>query len=474
MTQTRWVHVTLASFVLGLLAFWPRLLLIVDEERYVSQAMAFAGGGTTIPGSGILYPAVTGVISNYPPGTSLLQAPFVAVGGWRAATVVSAMALILATLATVRWLRVHGGPVAFALVVPGFLGTAFFGRIAMSDVPATALVAITGALLWRAEDRRARTSFLAGLCAGAMLLFREPVLLILAPLIAGAVVRRRCNVGALVAGGALGVGLRLAGSQMLFGSPFFVRDPGVTFSVASLTHTVPLYGGILLVLIPGAALLPFFYRGERRAELVAAFAAYVGLFLFYGYGTVDHHGGLKGVVLASRFMAPLTPLIALMAADVWPRWHAALAGRMALRPATVVPAGALAASLVAFGVHPLAARQESAVLPLHAAIQRSTRAETPVITNTDATLKYLSPSYSRRRLIVLEAVGDSLQAFTHRHGRLDVVVLDRVDGDAFRREIDATQRFLDRAGTSCSLRARVDTAMPDASRLRVFELQSCR
>jgi 4-amino-4-deoxy-L-arabinose transferase-like glycosyltransferase len=474
MAQARWVQLPLASFFLGLVAFWPRLLLIVDEERYVSQALAFAQGGTTLPGSGVLYPAVAGAISNYPPGTSLLQAPFVAIGGWRAATVASALALVIATFATMRWLRAHRAHEGFALVVPGFLGTAFFGRIAMSDVPATALVALTGALLWSADARRGRTSLLAGLCAGLILLFREPVVLILAPLVVGAIVRRRCNIGALVTGATLAVGLRLAAGELLFGSPFYVRDPGVAFSAASLAHTLPMYGGILLVLLPGAALLPLFFRGERRAELITAFGAYVTLFLFYGYDSVDHHGGVKGLMLASRFMAPLTPLIAVMAADVWPRWYAAVAGRLRIRSTTLLAGGACMASLVAFAVHPLAARQESKVLPLHDAIQRNTRAGTPVITNTDATLKYLGPSYSPRRLIVLDAADDSLRAFTERHGRLDVVVLDRIDANAFRREMDSAQRFLDRARQRCELRARLDTVMPDASRLRVFELRSCR
>ena len=98
----------------------------------------------------------------------------------------------------------------------------------------------------------------------------------------------------------------------------------------------------------------------------------------------------------------------------------------------------------------------------------------PVVTNTDATLKYLSPSYSPRHLLVLDALGDdSLRAFSRRVGRLDVVVLDRPE-PGFRRSASDADRFLERAARACVVTPRLDTIMPDASRLRIMGLADCR
>jgi len=474
MTPTRWVYVALAAFGAGFVAFWPRLFLVVDEERYVSQAVAFAHGSVAVPGSGIVFPAVGhATISNYPPGTSLLQAPFVAVAGWRAAPLVSAFALVLATLATMRWLRARGGHPAFALLLPGFVAASFFGRIAMSDLPATALVAAAGWLLWRADGQRAALSALAGLVTGSVLLFREPVILLLAPLMAGAMLRRRVVSWALLAGLGSAIALRLSLSAALFGSPWYLRDPGFGFSLGSVAHTAPVYALVLLVLLPGAALLPFAYRGERRVELGLGVCAYVGLFLLYDYDGIALNGAAKGMMLMSRFMIPAVPLIAIMASEVWPRWS----GRLRLgraRPAFVHAAG-FAAAATAFAVHPLAARQEEATLPVQRAIQRNTRPDAPVITNSDATLKYLSPAYSTRRLLLLPATPpESLSGFSRRYGVMDVVVLDRSDSRVFNAMAARDDRFVSAARARCAVQDRLDTLMADGSRLRVLELRSCR
>ena len=44
--------------MLGFALFMPRVLTLVDEERYVSQAVAFAQGRTNIEGSEIVTPPV--------------------------------------------------------------------------------------------------------------------------------------------------------------------------------------------------------------------------------------------------------------------------------------------------------------------------------------------------------------------------------------------------------------------------------
>ena len=150
--MSRWVFVVLAAYGLGFLLFPPRVLVIGDEERYVSQALAFSRGSLTVPNAEILYPATKiAAISDFPPGTSLLQVPFVLVAGWRGAVLLSVLGLIATTLITKRWLADIGLDPAFSLLIPAFFGALFFGRVAMSDMPSAAVVALALWLLWRAE-----------------------------------------------------------------------------------------------------------------------------------------------------------------------------------------------------------------------------------------------------------------------------------------------------------------------------------
>ena len=464
----RSVYVALAAYAIGFALWVPRVITVVDEDRYVSQAVAFAQGGRTIPDAGIILPAVsTPTISNYPPGTSLLQAPFVWALGWRGAIVVSVLSLFAFTLVTARWLRDYGREPAFALLIPGFFAALLFGRIGMSDVPSGALVALACWLLWRAEGRGWGASFAAGLAAGATLLFREPLVVLLSPLLLGALVRRNAVAPALIAGGLVAIGVRLALAAALFGDPFFVRDAGIGFSPASLAHTVPMYGFILLVMFPGGAVLPFLYRGTRRAEVVTAIAAYVGLFLLYDYDAVRSQGLLKGALLAARFMIPALPLLVWMAADVWPRVRFPLARRM-------VPLAAAGVALMAFAVHPLARRQEGDALAIVRGAFDNTSTGAPVITNSDATLKYLSPAYGPRRLILRQGIApDTVPALLARHGALDLVLLDRTDSEMFRADAAANAEFLGRLRERCQLTPRHESVYGWAT-LRVFGVVGCR
>lgn len=474
MTGFRPVYVALAVFVAGFAVFPPRLLLVVDEDQYVSQAVAFAQGGRTIPGAEVLFPpARVPVISDYPPGTSLLQTPFVWLGGWRLAALASVVALVVATLATARWVRVSGGDPAFALLLPGFVGAAFFGRVAMSDLPATALVALTGLLLVTGKAAALRSAA-AGCAAGLILLFREPVLVLVAPLLAGEIVRRRRGWVGLMIAFATAATLRPLLSFLLFGTPWHLRDPGFGFSLGSLAHTLPLYLIILGVLLPAGFLLPFFYRGDRRVALVFGVLAYVSLFLAFEYDGVALNGPLKGVILTARYMAPAMPLFAVMASDVWPRWHAAIAHRLPVRGRTLAAVGAAAAIAVSSAVHPIAHRQEAAMLPVGRALLANTRSDVPVLTNVSATLKYFSPAYSPRRIIVLEQFPpDSLVPFSRRHPTLAIALLDRSDSRIFTGQLRQHDEFLERASQRCTVRPVHDERI-SGMRVRVLEASACR
>ncbi|HMC54957.1 MAG TPA: hypothetical protein VKH19_07300 [Gemmatimonadaceae bacterium] len=470
----RWVYASLAAYVTGLALFPPRVVLVADETRYVEQALAFNRGLLRIPRSGILYPAEAHrTISDYPPGTSLLQTPFVWLLGWRGAMLVSVLSLIAATLVTARWLAREGRDPAFALFIPGYIGAAFFGRIGMSDMPTTALVATTCMLLWGADGSRGR-SWAAGFCAGAVLLFREPPVLIVLPLLLGAVLRRRAAFVPATLGFAAAVLARLALSAWLFGTPWYVRPSGIGFAPGAIAVTLPVYAALLLVFIPGAALAVILYRGDRRPELVAAFTLTVLLFLLYDYDAILLSGPIKGPMQVSRYLAPLLPLVAYMAAEVWPRLATRFASHGSRVRGALRTSASLAAVAVAFLIHPIAHRQEAAPLAVVKALYSYTRADRPIVTNVDATLKYFSVAYGPRQLVLADRTPlDSLVSFARRYGGLTIAFLDRSDSEMFRADAARNARLLMDIGTRCALRPTYRESFGWAE-LRTMELDDCR
>ena len=185
MSRALWA--VLAVYLAAFLISPPRALLVVDEELYVAQAVAFAVGARTIGDAGRRYEGMPhAVMSDYPAGTSLLQTPFVATLGWPFAALASVLSLIVATLATAALLRNHGRDPVFALLVPGFLGTSFFARTAMSDVPSAMIVALSLLCSTRAgsaDDASAqrKLGLVGGFLAGVSVLFRELNVLLVSP-----------------------------------------------------------------------------------------------------------------------------------------------------------------------------------------------------------------------------------------------------------------------------------------------------
>src|SRR5438045_3153429 len=112
--SSRWVYASLLAYAIGFALFPPRVFLVVDEERYVSQAVAFSHGGRTISGAEAPGARPSRALTDFPPGTALLQTPFVLIGGWRAAAMLSVLALCVATLVTARLLRENGYDPGFA------------------------------------------------------------------------------------------------------------------------------------------------------------------------------------------------------------------------------------------------------------------------------------------------------------------------------------------------------------------------
>jgi 4-amino-4-deoxy-L-arabinose transferase-like glycosyltransferase len=470
----------LVAYWIGFALFPPATLGINDEVFYVHQAEAFAHGrvadSVVDPLTGRTRRAVP---STYPVGTSLLQAPFVRLGGWRAAPVASALALTAAVIALARWIALAGGPPLAALLFLGFPPTLVLGRTAMSDVPGALIVTLGLWLFWLGQQptagvpdlRRARRfGFGAGLCAGLSLLFRETDVLLFLPLVAGVLLRRRPGGPALLLGGMAGVAVRLASSAVVYGNPLFVRDPGYGLSLSAIAGNAPLYLFALVVLIPGGLLAGLAYRGPRRPEIVVTTVLYVGFFLAYSFSGLES-GGLKRLVVGPRFFIPLAPVLAFAAAERLPawlaRWGAPARAAVALYAAGVV--------IAAFAVHVVHGRWSRAQAGMAQTIHDATRPSELVVTNLLSTGKlFPEPESERPRRDITEVRANDLPLLTTGGQQVALALLDRSDTPFFLERTAENARFLAQVAARCRLTLRRDQAATATDRLRIWGVGECR
>lgn len=457
----RWCAAVLLTYAAGFSLFSSPVFTASDESFYVEQAVAFANGSLGWRGAGGADEA--GPMGDYPPGTALLQAPFVFAGGWRAAAWASAVSLAATVWLLTRWLRDAGLNPAFAMLFLAYAPTLVLGRLAMSDVPSAAVVTLGLWLCWTAHGRG--RALLAGAAAGLSFLFRETNALLVTPFIVGAVIRRDPYRHMLLAGFLLGLGVRLAVFQLVFGAPLFVRDVE-GWSLGAALDAAPLYAVALLVLVPGGLLAVVTYRGPRRQELIFAVTLFLTAYLFANYSG-QSSGLLPRLATAGRYPIPLVPLIAIACADVASRWLSPTRLRTLLR---VAYAATLAA---AFAVHPIVqqwtARDAELVRDLYAA----TRERGTLIVD-NAPQKFLSLVYGIRREIPLqEAPPDTLPLILQAHPDVYVVDVSGTDpsGAASGSTVDG---YLHAARRRCAPALVLERTYPSGRHLRVWQLRFCR
>lgn len=460
------------AFLLGILLFPPRSLVVADEALYLDQAIDLAHGKI---GHDVIDP-LTGdvtrwVVDAYPLGTAALLAPAYALGGWTALHWVPALCWIAALLLTGRLLADRRLSVLPALLVGIFLPSLFAGRLLMSDAPSAAIVAFALVAFFRAFEGRQehaaaqRWALVAGLAAGLSTLFRETNVLVLAPFCVGALIRRERLAWPLFWGGLVGISTRVLSSYAAFGAAFAGRTMS-TFGTEALVGNLAVYGFVLLVLFPGGLLAAVVYRGPRRTELITAAFLYTLLFCLYEWRGQDS-GLLKSLVLGPRFFLPLTPLLALAVADLLPRLphHA----RPLVAPSAV--ALSLASIPASFAIHPTFSCWSTAHDSIRELIYEHTPDHAIILTNTLATGKYLHRSFGPRTVVDLDRLSDLQAAELIRlHPVIHIVLLERFDSEAWEhRSLAALQRIQSFTPNPTSI---VQQPVPSIGRLRIW--QQCK
>ena len=426
--------------------------------------MALAEGHARVP---VVDPA-TGAVrselpSTYPPGTSLVQAPFVRLAGWSGACWASFAALCFLTLVTGLWLRRRGLPATYAALIPLFIPASVLARTGMGDLLGAAVV--LGSLVLLDAGRGAPAAAAGGFLGGASFVFRDTTPLFVGPFLLGNVLRGR-NPLLLIAATLLGASLRPVLAWALQGTPWLVHQPIFPFTLSGAGTRTLFYAATMLVLVPGGLVAVALYPGKRRVEVTATVLLAWLFFSVYSYA--GQNSGLGAFVLGGRYLLPLVPLLTLAVATVVQARVGSSRVKGSLEIAIV-----LGAVLVTCLVHPLAFRWSEQQAKLVRIIYATTRPEAVLITEPFATEKFFTGVYGARTVADRTKLPWSEVPTLLTRSPVQLVFVDRGESEAWRQRAELNQQYIDRVSTRCDLRARVDVTS-GARRLRIFDVERCR
>jgi hypothetical protein len=307
------------------------------------------------------------------------------------------------------------------------------------------------------------------------LLLRETNVLPLTPFFVGSVLRRERRALWLVAGGALGVLLRIAGAALAFGDPLYLRDHGYGFSAQALLHNAPLVLFALCGMVPLGLPAALLQRGRRSVELLAAVLLCALFFASYSY-SAEESGRFKQLVLGPRYFLPLVPLLALALARV----HASVLGRLAsgsggLRAAARIGARVWVALILAgaVAVHPVLQRYGAEQRAIVAAIYSATAEGSALLFDPTEAGKYVSELYGARVALDRETIAPAqLQQLVSLRGA-SLISLQRTDSAFHRERASADERFLETLRRECALAQVADLRASTSLRVRVLRLERC-
>ncbi len=442
----------LTIYIGGYVWFPAEAFTSSDESAYVEQAAVFAGRTVA---SVSPYP--------YPPGTSLLQAPLVAVAGWRAAAWLSLVAAAATVLLLARWLRDAGYHPGFALLFLAYAPTLVMARVATSEVPSAAVVTLGLWLFWTGERTRWKWG-MAGWLAGLSLVLRETNLLLFLPFVAAAAARRRPGWMVLVSAAAAGVATAIVVHSFTAGTlPGLRATAG--FAVSAVSRNIGIYAVCILVLVPGGLAAIAAYQGHERRALATAVAGYLAVYLLYDYSGQDS-APLARIAAVGRYLIPVIPLVTIAWADCLSR----ITFEGPLRRATLAAFVMIAVS--AFSVHP--ALRAWGARDAEIATDIAVTVRSGAIIADDRQRKYVAPMFGTvNRYWMIDTPVSDLPSVMSRHASAYVISVDRSDTALMRdRAIDA-RNYVETASRRCVIEPVVDQMYGDARRLRIWRLSAC-
>jgi len=475
-----WVAwVAVAVYGIAFFVFYPSTVTVTDESNYVRQGAALANGRVTVSSSD---PLTGNQIhtrpSDYPIGTSFLMVPFIKLLGWRGAFLVPLISFLAVVLILSIWLLDVGRSPVYMLLFFFFPPALVMARIAMSDMPSSAIITIALWLFWKGRVCTPSRWLVAGLIAGASVMIRETNPMVFAPFVVGAHLRREKNCWYLSSAFAVGLAMRLVSSAVVFGNPLFVkRSEGFSFSAipVNLLHG---FVGVEILLF-GCLIVALAYRGERRPEILASLICTFAVYSCYKYSG-EQSGMLKGAILGGRYYLAIVPLSIFAASEVFQRvWNGFQSSRRnwALCFSRGIQALQLLVCLVAtanaVAVHVFMDKWSSSQALMSRTIYRATSSNSVIVTNERGTRKFINELYGLRQVLDLNSVGpDYARALVQRYGSFNLVILNRRDSQ-FWRNMAQTNESLAGSLASGNCRSLVSDVRPDPDEeLRIWRVGS--
>ena len=440
----------LLIYAVGYLLFPPAVFVSSDESLYVEQAAVFANRSLA-------------VVSPYPPGTSLLQSPLVAIAGWRAAAWVSLLAAAVTVLLLARWLRDAGYHPAFALLFLAYAPTLVMARLGTSEVPSAAVVTL-GLWLYWTGDRAPWRWAVAGWLAGLSVVLRETNIVLFLPFVVAAIARRRPGWIALTSATAAGFGTAALVYRFTAATLPGLRETA-GWSLGAVARTTGMYAVCMLVLVPGGLAAVVAYKGRDRLALATAAAGYLALYLFYDYSGQDS-APIARIAAMGRDLIPLIPLVTIAWADCLSRLASEVPSTRVALAAFVAIAGA------AFAVHPALRAWSAPDAEIAAQIAATVRGGALIA--DDRQRKYVAPMFgSFTRYWMIDTTVSELPSVTARHAEAYVVNVNRSETTLMEDRSMPARHYVEAASRSCRLEPVIDRTYGNTRRLQIWRVSAC-
>ncbi|MCB9321705.1 MAG: glycosyltransferase family 39 protein [Lewinellaceae bacterium] len=281
----------------------------MDELTYFDQAYAYSHGENNKNIYKIDGTSVTIMPGNYPLGTPLFLSVLILIFGVHGIFLLGAICLVTGIFFLSKLLDAEKIPQELSLLCFIFFPLLISSRTIMSDVPSFFMLSLFYYSLFRENYSKSSTLFI-GFIGGISFLFRETNILLCIPFIIEYIIYKKKNYVLVSIGFLLGISLRFISAKFVFGSFLFFKDPGIDFGFEYFLNNLLLYSSFLLILLPFGLITVIKYSGKFKHALWSATCAFLLTYILYEYNGIVT-SGVKGVVLSTRFLFPLVPLIIL-------------------------------------------------------------------------------------------------------------------------------------------------------------------
>ena len=449
------VLLCLSVYSIGFFIYYPEVVVSRDSTYYLLQAKNFSEGVVWTTYVDPLTDSIEKWASYLPIGTSLLLALFYFIGGLKASFLLPLISLLFLVMITAKWISENGNSPLFSLLVLSFPAALTLGRVPLSDIPTGMFVALTCWFFWQGANGRKVFGFLSGLFWVLISVFREPGIIILAPLFIGSFFRKDRNLPYIIVGAVIGIMLKLFLNKLIWNVFFHSASRGEFGIDVFLTNTI-YYSMVLLFLFPGGLIALIMYRGSRWTELLLGGIAY---FILHGlFNHLAYYDLLKSLVNGPRYFIPLTPILAFQMAEVYPSLKRKIERKIKFTDPNKVfsfikNGWLMCVFLFSLSVHIFMGQFEKKGVTIRDTIYSHTSDRSLIITEQSSTFKYINNLYGKRHLLDMKTISkyseqretattEIMRELLSKYSNIQIVVLERYENYFRQKKKKITDDFI--------------------------------